>query len=322
MLVHLHGALLPADRAHVSPFDRGFLFGDGIYEGLRCGVISGRRRVIGLSRHLRRMAAGLATAGIEFDPATLGPATEALLDANGLSEAFIYWQVTSGAPDPATQTPRSRVPPAGLRPTVFGYCTPLPALSTLAEPAIKACAVRPDRRWELGHVKSISLLGNVMEAIDAAERGADEAVLVREHAGRRLVTEGTYTNVVIVTSRSAPDANLPPPFDRYEVATPSLRSAPLLAGVTREILLDVEPNLVERAIDAAELGRADEVILVGTTTMVTSVSRLDGRSLGDGRIGPVARHLFHRLLDAIRSGADELSGNRPLRRGVTATGAS
>lgn len=317
MLVHLNGAILPADQARVSPFDRGFLFGDGIYEGLRCGVVGGRRRVIGLSRHVRRMGSGLATAGIAFDPATLGPATEALLDANGLREAFIYWQVTRGAPDLSTHAPRSRVPPPGLRPTVFGYCAPLPALAGLAEPALKSCATRPDRRWELGHVKSISLLGNVMEAIDAAERGADEAILVRDHAGRRLVTEGTYTNVIIATARSAPAGHLPPPFDRYEVATPSLASAPLLAGVTREILLEVEPNLTEGAIDAADLDRAAEIILVGTTTMVTSVSRLDGRPIGDGRPGPVAGHLFRRLMDAIRTGADEPACNTPARRGTS-----
>ena len=98
MLVHLNGQLLPADQARVSVFDRGFIFGDGVYEGLRSVQIDGRRRVIGLGRHVRRLQEGLNEIGVGFDAAAIGGATDALLSANNLDDAFVYWQITRGTP--------------------------------------------------------------------------------------------------------------------------------------------------------------------------------------------------------------------------------
>ena len=123
MIVHLNGSLLDADAARISPFDRGFLFGDGVYEGLRAS----RSHIIGLPEHVDRLRDGLAETRIAgFDPESLGPISHALLDANGLADAFIYWQITRGVPLPG-QPLRQRVPGAGP-PTVFGYAAPLPAL--------------------------------------------------------------------------------------------------------------------------------------------------------------------------------------------------
>ncbi|MGH7131195.1 MAG: aminotransferase class IV [Phycisphaerales bacterium] len=300
MIVHLNGQLIPAAEAKVSPFDRGFIFGDGIYEGLRAAALPGGRRVVGMQRHVRRMTSGLRQAGIAWDATELGAITDALLDANGLNDAFIYWQVTRGTPDLVRGPVRSRVPAAGMKPTVFGYCSALPPIDLeKPTPAIKSVAIRADLRWSRGDVKCVSLLGNVLEALAAhAEYGADEAILVREVGGQKLVTEGTYTNVVLVHGHGA--------GAKMEFVTPALDSAPMLCGITREILCEVEPRIVQRPVLASELMIVNEVLLIGTTTMVTSVTRLDGRPVGDGQVGPGARELLRVLTGVIARGEDDL----------------
>lgn len=299
MIAHLNGQLVPISEARISPLDRGFIFGDGVYEGLRsvpAGESARGARIIGLRHHVRRMQEGLDSVRIAWDAARIGPASLELLDANHLREGFIYWQVTRGTP-PAGEPVRSRAPArnSAMRPTVFGYCTPQPALASIAVPPVKRAVTSPDLRWLRGRLKSTSLMGNVMTALHADAAGCDEAVMVRELPGcdRTVVSEGLATNVVVSWRASG------------EVATPSLDSAPILAGVTRTILLRETPEIRERAIDAAELLTADEVILVGTTTLVTSVTHLDGRAIGDGTPGPVAKRLLRTLIDAIREGRDD-----------------
>src|SRR5437762_13342925 len=105
VIVHLNGALVPASEARISPFDRGFLFGEGVYEGLR----SFRGRVVAMQRHLDRMAAGLKECRLAWDTSQMAGLTESLLAANGMQDAFIYWQVTRGAPAEG-QPVRTRTP--------------------------------------------------------------------------------------------------------------------------------------------------------------------------------------------------------------------
>jgi D-alanine transaminase len=286
VIVHLDGRLVPAAQARVSPFDRGFLFGDGVYEGLR----SFGGAVVGLDAHVARLADGLGECRIKgFDPRSLGPLTADLLRANAMDDAFIYWQVTRGAPpnldDPSAV--RTRVPggQAPLKPTVFGFCTPLPPLNAYREPPTRTAAVRPDTRWMRGHVKSISLIGGVLAALEADEQRADDAILVRDGG----VTEGVATNVFIAKGGL--------------IATPPVRALPILAGVTRRLLLEAEPSIEVREIAEAELRAADEIMLVGTSTMVTAVTALDGRPVGGGAAGPAARRLLASLVSAIRAEA-------------------
>jgi len=300
MLVFLDGQILPAADARISPFDRGFLFGDGIYEGLRATALSGGRAIIGLNRHIRRMQNGLDEIGIMFDAAALARATDELLDTSKLSEAFVYWQVTRGTP-PAGAPVRSRIPAPGTKPTSFIYVQPLQPIDPLAGPAIKSAGTQPDLRWLRGTIKSISLLGNLLASIaahEAGENGGEEAILIRSTPPPEggLVTEGTYTNVLIVTEQG-------------ELATPSMESAPLLDGITRQILLGIEPEgrkISVRAVREAELATAREVILLGTTTMVTSITRLDGRPVSGGKPGPVAQRLSRVLIDCIAGRRDDI----------------
>jgi len=287
MLVYLDGQLVPHDQARVSPFDHGFLFGDGVYEGLRAFAHAGEVKVVGEARHTQRLAAGLAATGIEFDAHALPRLTRELLAANGLQEAFVYWQVSRGTPDLTSGPVRRRVPTSPMRPTLFGYCTPMEPLlgHAGAKPfiATKRITIEPDVRWHLGHIKSLSLLANVMAAIAGAHRhGADEVVFARgPRDGSALLTEGSFTNIIVVLGQGE-DARW---------LTPDDATSSLLAGVTRDMVLDAEPRLRKGNITEHE-GRtaASEIMLVGTTTMITTVTHLDGVQIADGP-GPVAQHL-------------------------------
>ena len=272
MIVHLNGELLPRERAAVSAFDRGFLFGDGVYEGLR----SFDGWVIAMDLHAARMREGLAEARIDWDASQLDRMTSELLAANDLRDAFIYWQVTRGTPGPDDPV-RTRLPARPMRPTVFGYCVPTPALAQCVEPARVRAATVDDRRWLRGTLKSISLLGNVLAAAEARERGADDAIMLRDG----FVAEGCTCNVVVVDERG-------------RMATPSLDSVPILAGVTRALLPEIAPGVESRPVRAAELREASEIILLGTLTMVASVVELDGRPVGAGTPGPAAREVLAR----------------------------
>jgi D-alanine transaminase len=297
VLVHLNGELIGHEAAKISVFDRGFIFGDGVYEGLRAfRTPEGSRRVVGMGLHIERLAAGLAATGIRWDAGRLAPLTDDLLDANGLDNAFVYWQITRGTPDLSRGPSRTRVGEAAMTPTVFGYCSPLPPIPfENPEPLTKRASVQPDLRWLRGRIKSISLLGGVLAAIDgAAAHHADEAILVRDTPSGRLVSEGTYSNVVLVPRGSA------------EPVTPLLDDPPILDGVTRRILLHACPTLTERRIHAEELDQAEEVLLVGTTTMVSAVTHLDGRALPAP--GPVSRALMRSLCRFILEGNDQALG--------------
>ncbi len=323
MLVHLNGQLVPAERAQVSPFDRGFIFGDGVYEGLRAVRLAPAApgHVIGLNRHIRRLAQGLAACRIEWDARQLEPLTRELLAANDLADAFIYWQITRGCPPIIEGRPvRTRVPAPGvpLKPTVFGYCLPHAGLEKDERdgPATKRIRLQPDHRWHLGHIKSTSLLGNIIAsmagAAAAAGEAVDETLLVRDG----LITEGTYSNVAFVLPcHRSPSSDFgasggDPSKLGCEIVTPSLDSAPILNGITRQILLDLDPSIVQRPVRVEELPAAREIMLWGTTTMVSSVTHVDGKPTATGAAaGPVARRLNSLLVRAIRERREDVQGH-------------
>ena len=277
MIVYLDGQFVDHEHAKISVFDRGFIFGDGLYEGLRA---SGGR-VIALGRHLDRLAAGMRECRMEgFDPGDMERVTRELLQRNHLRDAFVYWQVTRGTPTGESPV-RARIPIAGQRPTVFAYASALPGVHEYTEPLACSASTVRDTRWLRGHVKSTSLLGNVLGTIEAIEHGADDAVFIRDG----LLAEGTSTNVFVALDGV--------------VVTPTLESAPMLGGVTRALLIESAPSIVQRPVTVEELHRAEEIMLVGTISMVRSVTRLDGKPVGDGRVGPSARGLLRALVEAI-----------------------
>lgn len=273
MHVYLNGHYIAARDASISPLDRGFLFGDGIYEVVR--AIDGR--LVEPHRHWTRLARSLRETRIDR-PLTLGDdevSTIALrlLEENGLMQghAIVYIEVTRGSVSPRTH----HFPPPGTPPTVFASAaafTPFDAQRITGVPVILV----PDERWARCDIKSVNLLPNAMAKQLAVDAGAWEAVFVRDGT----ITEGTSSNVFAVIAGEL----------RTHPATPAI-----LGGVTRDVTLATAKTLgipvAERAFTVAELEGADEAFLTSTTNDVMPVVRVDGTRLGTGEPGAVTRRI-------------------------------
>ncbi len=279
--VWLNGALVPEQDAVISPFDRGFLFGDGVYELIRFFDGVG----VGMVPHIARLHRSLALTRITgFDASTVPALCDALLRANSLRDAAIYLQVTRGV-----QQPRAHLPTPGLTPTVFAYASACGPITELTEPVPGKAITRPDPRWARCDIKTTSLLGNILVLLDAQEQHADEAI-VHRHG---VVGEGAYSNVFAMVDGTL----VTPPVDD---------DPPILHGVTRMILLEearaahipcaVAPLALE------DLMRSPEVFIAASRRLVTPIVAIDGVRVGDGAIGAATRVLFTRLADRIRSG--------------------
>ena len=274
--MYLNGEFVPRERAMISAEDRGFIFGDGIYEGVRAI----EEHLFEWDAHAERMVNGLAGLRIDFGAARVAElrgVCERLVRDNGLaeSEAFLYLQVTRGT------APRTHhFPPAGTPATVFVTATKLVVPRDLREKGAKAIT-HPDLRWARCDWKTVNLLGAVLARQAAAEAGAYEAILIREGT----VTEGAATNVFAVTGGI-------------------LRTHPLspriLPGITRKVLMQLVAELgvrvVEEALTETELRTVDELFVVGSTTDVTPIVTLDGAPVGSGQVGPITKKLQEALM--------------------------
>jgi D-alanine transaminase len=275
MRVWLNGRVVPLEQAHISPFDRGFLFGDGVYELVRFFDGVG----MAMRAHLARLERSLRLVSIEgFSTTEAERAMHAALEAEDLRDGAVYLQVTRGAP-----SVRSHLPPTGLQPTVFAYATPTGSIDSLRAPSPIAVSIRPDERWKHCEIKSVSLMGAVLPMLDAAAEGSEEAVLVRDG----LVSEGSSSNVLVVKDGA--------------LATPPVDDDPaILHGTVRALALDAARRaglrVEERRVQERELHAADELIIASSRRILAGVTRMDGKAFGAGAPGPVA----HRLLDSIR----------------------
>jgi D-alanine transaminase len=280
--VHLNGRLIDDRDAHISVLDRGFLFGDGVYEVVRFFA----RHGVGLEAHAARLARSLALARIDasfanFDPSALGSLCCALLEANNLDDAIVYIQITRGA-----ARTRSHVPTEPLAATVFAMATPAPPFASLSTPQEIAAITAEDTRWRRCEIKTTALMGNVLHLLAAADEGAAEAIL---HRGG-LVGEGAYSNIAMVTQGTL----VTPPIDEdppilHGTARADLLRAACAAGIRTEV----------RAIALDELRTADEVMITSSSRFVSAVVRLDGRAVGDGHAGHITRRLFASMRDEI-----------------------
>jgi D-alanine transaminase len=278
MRIYLNGRLIPADSATVPINDRGLLFGDGIYEVTRAA--SGD--FIELPRHMHRLTRNLRELAIQVPEAAITELVEAsrtLIHENAPEgDALVYWQITRGA------APRvHHFPPPGTTPTIFGSVTSvaLPhAMRTRGAVAITTA----DIRWARCDIKTVNLLPNVLAKQRAVEAGADEAIFIRDG----IVTEGASSNV-------------------FGVLGGELRTHPsspyILGGITRDVVLELayelgltvrpEPLLVD------DLYRATELMFTSTFNDVMPIVRVDGRPIGTGHPGPVAKQLYAAFLDRI-----------------------
>jgi D-alanine transaminase len=292
-VVYLNGELLPRERATLSVDDRGFIFGDGIYEVTR--VVNGR--LFEADRHMRRLQYGLRGIGIEprLTSDQIIDIHYQLIRENGLTsgEATVYLQITRGA------APRTHYfPPASTPPTVFLSASPFTPNAAQREQGGTALTY-PDIRWSRCDLKTVNLLGAVLAKQHAVAGGALEAVFVRDG----VITEGSHTNV-------------------FGVIDGELRTYPrsnyILPGITRDVVLELAVedgiNVRETPILQMESGRLEELFVTGTTSDVTPIVQLDGRPIGSGKPGPITKQLGaamdRRLYAAAGTTNTEMAGAR------------
>lgn len=268
-IVYFDGRYITKGEVRVSPDDRGFLLGDGIYEV--AAAYDGR--FVALDRHMDRLRRSLRESRIDdtiADP--LETVFQELLERNGFAEsgkAMVYLQVTRGV------APRSHAfPKSAPRPTVYAYAAPFPDMGDLASGI--GAITRPDLRWSRCDIKVISLIANVLANQEAKEAGCFEAILIRDG----FALEGTHTSFFSVKDgvvQTAPLSNF------------------ILPGITRELAMEAllrdGIELIEEPIRVEHLVSMDELFITGTTTEVVPIVRLDGKPVGDGSPGPLTRRI-------------------------------
>lgn len=262
---YLNGDFLPLNEARVSVLDRGFIFGDAVYEV----IIAQGGRIFALEEHLERLTNSLNAVLLD-NPLTAGEwqaMLQRLVDVNGGGGQTIYVQVTRGVAE------RDHAFPRGVAPTVFAMCRPLSVADGLAR---VGAVVLPDNRWLRCDIKSTSLLPNILLRNQAIAAGAYEAILVRDG----FITEGSASNVFVVHGDCVRTAPL---------------SAQILPGVSRALLIDVlrgnDVTVEEEPVPMASLGDADEVWLTSTTRDLVAVTSIDGVMVGSGE-SPLAERAF------------------------------
>ena len=279
--VYLDGAYLPREEARVPVDDRGFVFGDGVYEFTP--LYGGRS--LRLESRLERLRRGLRGLRIDYDVGAVPGIYAGLIDRNRLAErevAALYIQVTRGAGPRTHAFPR----PAPA-PTVYAFPVPLPSPDPAAWEAGLTAVTVPDTRWGRVDLKTLQLLPNVLAQEEAVRAGADEAILVRDG----LVLEGGRSNLFTVLGgevRTHPASNQ------------------ILPGITRAMILGLAAErgrvIRETATPLGALADASEVFMTGSSTELKPVVRIDGRPVGDGAPGPVARELYGAFREAVAAG--------------------
>ncbi len=267
-IAHFNGKLLPLDQIHVSPLDRGFIFGDGVYEVI---PVYGGAPLRG-REHFERLQRSMDEIRLE-NPHSVDEwlaLTQELLHHHPGNQS-VYIQVTRGAPPK-----RDHVIPKGLKPTVFMMCYPLASPSREAIENGVACVTARDFRWEKCHIKSTSLLGNVLARQLSADEGATETIMLRDG----MLTEASASNVFVVKDGVVSA----PPRDHL-----------ILLGITYDLLVQLAAEgairLEVRLIPEAELRAADEVWLSSSTKEVLAVTTLDGKPVGSGKPGAAFRRM-------------------------------
>lgn len=273
MTIYLNGAYLPIEEAKISVLDRGFIFGDGVYEVIP--AYSGR--AFRLGEHLRRLQHSLD--GIRLanphSEAEWVRIVETLISRNEGEDQYLYLHVTRGAAKRDHAFPN---PP--VAPTVFAMSSPLPTPApALLQSGIR-CITMPDNRWLRCDIKAISLLPNVLLRQSAIEAGCTESLLIRDDS---FLTEGAASNIFVVKN----GVLLAPPKDHL-----------MLPGITYDVILEMaEANTISyevRRIAKAEVFSADELLLTSSTREVLAITELDGQPVGNGQPGPMFA-LLHQL---------------------------
>lgn len=278
-IAYVNGEFLPEDQAKVSIFDRGFLFGDGIYEVTP--VIDGR--LVDRAAHMGRLKRSLGEIRLEPPvPVDEIDALQALLvKKNNVTEGRVYLQVSRGVAERDFPFPRDP------RPSLVMFARQVPFLDTEASRRGIRVKTAPDLRWKRRDIKTVMLLASAMAKQEAIDAGFDDAWLVEDG----LVTEGSSNNAYMVTDGVVKTRQL---------------STDILPGCTRKALLalaaETEIRVEEKPFSPEEAKRADEAFITSATNLVMPVVGIDDAVIGDGVPGPVTRRLRELYIDAARAG--------------------
>jgi D-alanine transaminase len=280
---YLNGQFLPLADTQVSVMDRGFLFGDGVYEVIP--VYGGR--LLRLAHHLKRLHNSLEAVRIENPLST--DAWESMLtelvSRNKGGDQAVYLQVTRGVAEK-----RDHAFPENIPPTLFAMSTPMAASVDIDSVTGISALTLPDIRWKLCNIKAITLLPNVMLRQQAIDGDCAEAILIKDG----FAIEGAASNLFIVNNGL--------------LTTPPNGPA-LLPGITRDLILELAANHAipfrEASISQEQLFSADEVWLTSSTREISPVTRLDDTTISGGTPGPLWKHmitLYQEYKMAIREG--------------------
>ncbi|HPT56134.1 MAG TPA: D-amino acid aminotransferase [Casimicrobium sp.] len=272
-MIFLNGAWMPIEEAKVSVLDRGFIYGDGVYEYVP--VIKGKP--YRLEQHLIRLDNSCKEIGLKnpYTNAQWTKLVHEIVAKNGTHDQGVYWQITRGV------AKRDHSFPVGVEPTVFMMSNPLPKLTQEQIDNGVPCYTFPDTRWHRCHIKSISLLGNVLAKQHASEQGGAEVVMLRDG----FLTEAAASNVFCVFG----DTIVSAPKDHH-----------ILGGITLDAVVDhaaaAGMKLEVRPVSEAEMWAADEMWLSSSSKGVLAITTLDDKPIGNaahkGKPGPVFKKMF------------------------------
>jgi len=260
-IVYLNGDYLALSEAKISVLDRGFLFGDGVYEVIP--AYGGH--LFRLTEHLQRLQSSLSQIKLDYSR-TKEQWLEIMQPLlSGQSDEYIYLQITRGvAPK------RDHAFPKNPEPTVFAMCSAIKPTTGLQK-GVKALTME-DNRWEMCHVKATTLLANVLLRQQAVEQGCAEAILIRNGT----VTEGAASNLFAVIDG---------------VLTTPKKTMDILPGITRQVILELakahDMTHCEATISVQQLQTAREIWITSSTREIVPVIELNGQPVGDGKPGAV-----------------------------------
>ncbi len=267
--VFLNGEYLPLSEAKISVLDRGFIFGDGVYEVIP--AYGGQ--LFRFNEHMARLQDNLDAIRLNnpYDHSDWQEILTTLLKAEGREDQSVYLQLTRGV------APRQHAFPKTAKPTVFAMSNPLPKANTdLLKKGIEAISLH-DSRWQHCHIKSIALQANILLHQQAMDEQVTEAILIRDG----LVTEGTASNIFIV--------------HQGVIKTPQ-KDHHLLPGITRDLVVELAHNnnldCEETTITENELQQADEIWLTSSSKEILPVTRLNHQAVGDARPGPLWQKMY------------------------------
>ncbi|MBR0653804.1 D-amino-acid transaminase [Plastoroseomonas arctica] len=282
-IAYVNGRYLPQSEAAVNIEDRGYQFGDGIYEVVHLHA----GRYVDEERHLGRLERSLGEIKLPMpmSRAALSMVLREVARRNRVTEGLLYMQVTRGVAPRDHAFPKTPVPPA-----LVVTIKRIPPYPVDVDKWQAACITLPDLRWARRDIKSVNLLPNCLARQTAREQGAIEAILYDEATG--LVTEGAATTFWIVDAEGA-------------IRTRHLDHA-ILPGCTRGALMaelaDLGVAFEEREFSLDDVRNAREAFITSATSFVKPITRIDGAPVGDGKVGPVVRRLFEIFARHVQGG--------------------